>query len=88
MTQELTDCNEGILEWVDRDAVLARNLWEGDRVFLRLLDEDVPFFHLKLVYDGNEHLSQVVLDGHELELFEALDSDETCPTVSIRTSSR
>lgn len=72
-TGELTDCNEGVLAWVDRDEVLERNLWEGDRVFLRLLAEDAPYFSLKLVYDGGERLSQVVLDGRELELFDVLD---------------
>lgn len=74
-TGQLEDCNEGILEWVDCDAVLDRNLWEGDRVFLRLLAEGAPFFSLKLVYDGNEQLCSVVLNGRELELFDVLDAD-------------
>ena len=46
-------CDEGDLEWVDKSALLKLNLWEGDRIFLRLLDEDVPFFLLKLRYEGD-----------------------------------
>ena len=43
----------------------ALPLWEGDRIFLRLLEEGRPFFSLKLVYEG-DHLVQAVLDGKEL----------------------
>ena len=47
---ELTACDEGVLEWVDREAVLKLNLWEGDKIFFRLLNEKRPFFSLKLSY--------------------------------------
>ena len=43
------------------------NLWEGDRVFFKLLQENRPFFSLKLEYDSDE-LIKCVLDGKELEL--------------------
>ena len=43
------------------------NLWEGDRVFFQLLQENRPFFSLKLEYDSDE-LIKCVLDGKELEL--------------------
>ena len=52
-TGELTRCDEGDLEWVDDDKVAALPTWEGDRVFLDLLTQDVPFFSLKLVYVGD-----------------------------------
>ena len=42
------------------------NLWEGDRIFLRLLDEDEPFFSLKLVYQGDD-LVEAVLNGKRLK---------------------
>lgn len=59
----LRDCDEGVLEWIDREKLFGLTLWEGDRIFLRLLeDDDRPFFSLKLVYDGDELLS-AVLDG-------------------------
>lgn len=40
-------------------------LWEGDRIFLRLLETDCPFFSLKLRYEG-DHLVQAVLDGRQI----------------------
>ncbi len=46
-------CDEGELEWVPIEKIGELNLWEGDKIFLRLLAEDAPFFSLKLVYDGH-----------------------------------
>lgn len=50
---ELKECDEGTLEWVDIKKVKELALWEGDKIFLDLLEKDVPFFSLKLVYDGD-----------------------------------
>ena len=61
-TGTLTDCDEGTLEWVDRSDFDRLPQWEGDRIFLRLLREDAPFFSLKLVYLG-DRLSEAVLNG-------------------------
>ena len=58
----LTDCDEGVLRWVNKEDVLSLPLWEGDRVFLRLLGTEAPFFSLKLVYRGGA-LAGAVLDG-------------------------
>ena len=60
---ELTDCDEGELEWVEKDKVYDLELWEGDRIFLKLLEERKDFFSLKLVYDGDGGLVSSVLDG-------------------------
>ena len=49
-------CDEGELEWVKKEDVLKLNIWEGDRIFLRLLADEEPFFSLKLVYDGHDTL--------------------------------
>ena len=65
-TGNLARCDEGVLEWVDDNRVAALPTWEGDRIFLRLLDEDAPFFSLKLVYAGDT-LTYAALDGKELE---------------------
>lgn len=65
-TGELSRCDEGVLEWVDDDKVAALPTWEGDRIFLRLLDEDAPFFSLKLEYTG-ETLSYAALNGKEID---------------------
>ena len=61
-----TDCDEGDLEWIDRAALLSLPIWEGDKIFLRLLDEDAPFFSLKLRYEG-DRLAQAVLNGKPLK---------------------
>ena len=60
------DCDEGVLEWVDKRALYDLPIWEGDKIFLRLLDEDRPFFSLKLCYRG-DRLMEAVLDGKSLE---------------------
>ena len=61
-TGELTDCDEGDPVWVKKSELAALPQWEGDKVFLRLLDEGEPFFSLKLVYSG-EKLLGAVLNG-------------------------
>lgn len=64
-TGELIRCDEGNLEWVDDDKVASLPTWEGDRVFLDLLERDTPFFSLKLVYEGDT-LVHSALNGKEL----------------------
>lgn len=56
-------CDEGQLEWVDKDKIFDLNLWEGDKIFFRLLETRKDFFSLKLVYDGKNNLVEVALDG-------------------------
>jgi len=63
---ELTTCNEGDLEWVKKGRFSELNLWEGDYIFLRLLEERDTFFSLKLVYDEDK-LVEAILDGSKLE---------------------
>lgn len=64
-TGALTDCDEGTLEWVPQNQVETLPLWQGDKIFFRLLAEDAPFFHLELTYDGDT-LVRAVLDGRPL----------------------
>ncbi|MBQ3393183.1 MAG: 8-oxo-dGTP diphosphatase [Lachnospiraceae bacterium] len=64
---EPVPCDEGVLEWVDIDKIMELNIWEGDKVFFRLIDRDEPFFSLKLVYDGNGGLTDVALNGRKLD---------------------
>ena len=60
------ECDEGDLHWVDKSRLFDLNLWEGDKIFLRLLlDEHQPFFSLKLIYRGEEMIS-AKLNGNEL----------------------
>lgn len=59
------ECDEGVLEWVDKKKVKELTLWEGDKIFLDLIEKDVPFFSLKLVYEGDT-LIEAVLDNKKL----------------------
>ncbi len=64
---ELTDCSEGALEWVPKNRLNELNLWEGDYIFLGLLEEREEFFSLKLCYEG-DRLVMAVLDGKGLDI--------------------
>ena len=66
-TGELKDCDEGELAWIRKEELLALPAWEGDKLFLRLLDSDAPFFSLKLRYEG-EALAEAALNGSALEV--------------------
>ena len=62
-TGTLKECDEGVLEWIPRRRLLELPHWEGDAIFLDLIDrEDTPFFSLKLCYRGDQ-LEQAVLNG-------------------------
>lgn len=50
---ELISCNEGTLEWIPKSELERLTLWEGDKIFLRLLEERREFFSLKLCYQGD-----------------------------------
>ena len=63
---ELISCSEGNLEWVNKKDIFSLKLWEGDKIFFRLLQEERQFFSLKLVYQDDE-LREAVLDGEKLE---------------------
>lgn len=62
-TGEPIPCDEGELEWVDKTNIESLNIWEGDKIFFRLLEEDRPFFSLKLKYDGTDRLVFATVDG-------------------------
>ena len=65
---EPIECNEGVLEWVPIEDVWKLNLWEGDKIFFRLLEEKIPFFSLKLVYNLDGQLESAALNGKAMEL--------------------
>lgn len=58
----LLSCDEGDLEWVPIKDVEKLPIWEGDKVFFRLLREQEEFFSLKLRYEG-EKLVETKLNG-------------------------
>ncbi len=59
------DCDEGDLEWVPKEKVPELPIWEGDKIFFRLLAEDSPPFLLTMEYAGGR-LVRAVLDGRAL----------------------
>ena len=61
-TGEIKECDEGDLAWVDKQELRRLTLWEGDRIFLDLLEQNEPFFSLKLTYKG-DNLTSAVLNG-------------------------
>ncbi|SHJ23218.1 NUDIX hydrolase [Parasporobacterium paucivorans] len=62
--QLVQDCKEGVLEWIPVRDIEKLSLWEGDRIFLKLLAEDAPFFSLKLRYDMEDKLIETAhFDG-------------------------
>ena len=61
-TGEARECDEGELAWIKKQKLFDLTLWQGDRIFLQLLQEDVPFFSLKLTYQGDQ-LQEAVLNG-------------------------
>lgn len=58
---EMTPCNEGELKWIPKSEIMELNLWEGDRIFLKLLLDDARLFSLKLVYQGDKLVDQVLM---------------------------
>ena len=56
------DCNEGELVWVPKSEIKNLQLWEGDKVFLKLLEEREEFFSLKLRYEGEKLVESVLYE--------------------------
>lgn len=59
-TGTLHDCDEGTLEWVDKLRLYELPIWEGDKIFLKLLETPSPFFSLKLEYRGDVLINSVL----------------------------
>ena len=64
---EIGECSEGNLEWVKKSEVPSLPIWEGDKIFLKLLADEEPFFSLKLSYDG-DILTGAVLNGKKMAI--------------------
>ena len=52
-TGNLIECNEGKLQWIDKEKVTSLNLWEGDKIFIEKIKQESPFFTIKYTYDGD-----------------------------------
>ena len=66
-TGQLRECDEGELEWLPWEALFRIPHWEGDEIFLRLLEQEAPFFSLKVCYRGDK-LDSAALNGAPLEI--------------------
>lgn len=53
---DIIECNEGDLQWVDKDKVTRLNTWEGDKIFIEKMQKDNKFFTVKFEYDGDKLL--------------------------------
>ena len=62
---QLCECDEGVLEWIPKERFAKLPQWEGDKLFLRLMQENLPFFSLKLQYEGDRLLC-ATLNGKQL----------------------
>ena len=70
-TGNLIECDEGNLEWVDKEKMNDLPHWKGDEIFLELLDKKVPFFSLKLIYT-NGLLKKAILNQKEISFKKTL----------------
>lgn len=59
---KISECSEGVLEWIEKDKIADLPIWEGDKIFLKLLANETPFFSLKLIYSSDK-LIKAVLNG-------------------------
>lgn len=62
---EMTQCDEGDLQWVEREFLNALPKWEGDQIFLDLMWQNAPFFLLTLRYHGDT-LVEAILNGKKI----------------------
>ncbi len=51
---DIKECNEGELHFINKKDVLNLNLWDGDRIFLKYLEDDEPYFELELIYSDKK----------------------------------
>lgn len=52
--QQTIDCDEGDLKWIDKESIVNLNTWEGDKIFIKKIQEDDTFFTIKFVYNGEK----------------------------------
>lgn len=54
------NCDEGQLEWVKKEDVPSLPIWEGDKIFFDLMEKEERFFSLKLCYEGDKLVSNIL----------------------------
>ena len=63
---KIGECDEGTLEWISKEKFKSLPQWEGDKLFLDLLDTDSHFFSMKLCYEGDK-LTFASLNGKRIK---------------------
>ena len=64
------ECDEGDLKWISKDEIFNLKLWEGDKIFLKLLFENSPFFYLTLDYENDDLIGSKLEFKQEYSSFE------------------
>ena len=54
---EIKECDEGTLQYFPKNEIFNLPMWEGDKIFLKYLLTNTPYFELKLIYKGSTLLS-------------------------------
>lgn len=65
---ELIECDEGCLEWIDKADIYSLDIWEGDKIFLRKIENGCDFFTLKLRYNKHGTLLEACMNGDRDEV--------------------
>ena len=61
----IKECDEGKLEWIDKKELYSLTLWEGDKLFLKMIETPSNFFHMTVTYQGDTLVS-ATLEGNEI----------------------
>ena len=56
-TGELIECDEGDLAFIKKEKLCDLPMWEGDKIFLDMLERKREFFRLTLTYQGDKLIS-------------------------------
>lgn len=56
---QLIDSSEGRLEWIPNNKVTQLNLWDGDAIFLKWLNQE-KFFSAKFNYENGKYIDHQV----------------------------
>ena len=54
---ELIDCNEGELRYISKSELFSLPVWEGDKIFLKKILSNDPYFELELNYQKDKLIS-------------------------------
>lgn len=58
--QQIKECDEGDLEWISKEKVLDLPTWEGDKIFVQMIQKEEPFFSIKFIYEGEKLMDYTI----------------------------